>query len=78
MDILNENTTQLLKFNFLCKIKEVARDWSIGWGFGSIWGAPTGYISLSGAFVFLVQIDLMYSIIKLIFSLEEMILPKRL
>lgn len=70
MDILNENRTQLLKFNFLYKIKEVAGDWNAGWGWGSLGELPqAAYISPCVAFIFLVQIDLMCDIIRLIVSL---------
>lgn len=70
MDILNENRTQLLKFNFLYKIKEVAGDWNAGWGWGSLGELPQAtYISPCVAFIFLVQIDLMCDIIRLIVSL---------
>lgn len=67
MEVLNENRTQLLKFNFLCKIKEVAKDWNTGWAWGSL-GSSHGCISPCVAFIFLVQIDLMGNIIRLIKS----------
>lgn len=46
MDIVGENRTGLLTFNFLCKIKEVAQSQSIGWVcLGSSRGV---YITLCG------------------------------
>ena len=48
MEVLNENRTQLLKFNFLCKIKEVARDWNTGWAWGCLGSSHGLYITLCG------------------------------
>lgn len=46
MEVLGENSTGLVTFNFLCKIKEVAQNQSIGWvRLGSSQGV---YITLCG------------------------------
>lgn len=46
MDIIGENRTGLLTFNFLCKIEEVAQSQNIGWVcLGSSQGV---YITLCG------------------------------